>query len=116
MVLEELVALEPIFHRSPGGITRAEFELMTAHSFWEIGASGAVYDRETVWRVLEQRFKQAEPDEWRAEDFRLQTLGPATHLLTYLLHQGERMSRRMTLWRRENERWVILYHQGTLVR
>ena len=38
-VLAELIALEPLFH-APGGMTRAEFEALTAPDFAEVGASG----------------------------------------------------------------------------
>ena len=36
-------------------------------------------------------------------------------MVTYLLRQGERLSRRMSAWRRVEGEWRILYHQGTLV-
>jgi hypothetical protein len=39
---------EPIFHRPEHGTTRADFEAMTADDFWEVGASGGVYDRAFV--------------------------------------------------------------------
>ena len=48
-VLAELIAREPIFHRLELGTSRADFEAQTAPDFFEVGASGAIYDRETVW-------------------------------------------------------------------
>ena len=36
-------------------------------------------------------------------------------LLTYTLWQGERVTRRLTVWQRHDGRWRILYHQGTIV-
>jgi len=44
----QLSELEPIFHRPEAGMTRADFEGMTEASFWEVGASGARYSRESV--------------------------------------------------------------------
>jgi hypothetical protein len=35
--------------------------------------------------------------------------------LTYTLHQGARITRRSTIWRRTGEGWKIVYHQGTMV-
>src|SRR3954447_25922850 len=55
-VLDELVAREPLFHRTERGTSRAAFEAMTADDFWEVGASGARYDREFVWTVLQRRY------------------------------------------------------------
>src|SRR3954465_598456 len=54
-VLDGLVAREPLFHRTERGTSRAAFEAMTADDFWELGASGARYDRELVWTGLQRR-------------------------------------------------------------
>jgi hypothetical protein len=37
-----------------------------------------------------------------------------TNLLTYILVQPDRITRRSTLWRHTNNGWQILYHQGTI--
>ena len=37
------------------------------------------------------------------------------YLVTYTLIQGERITRRATIWRRTIEGWKIVYHQGTVV-
>jgi hypothetical protein len=112
-VLGELAALEPLFHRTERGTTRRDFEAMTAPDFWEIGASGARYDREFVWSVLEQRYAEDAPDEWETGDFACRPLGPGTYLLTYELRQGARLTRRATVWERADAGWRAVYHQGT---
>jgi hypothetical protein len=115
-VLVALIAREPLFHRPEFGTTRADFERMTAEDFWETGASGRRYDRAFVLDELERRHAPGpSEDAWRTEDFRGRALGASTWLLTYTLHQGPRVSRRMTLWRRDADGWRALYHQGTLV-
>lgn len=113
-VLEKLRRREPIFHRPELGTTRADFEAMTAPDFWEVGASGQRYDREYVWSVLDERDRYAE-DPWRTSDFWCGRLGPDVYLLTYTLAQGTRLTRRSTVWERRDGRWLIRYHQGTLV-
>ena len=115
-VLVALTAREPLFHRPEFGTTRADFARMVADDFWETGASGRRYDRAFVLDELERRHAHGLPeDEWRTEDFGCRALGASTWLLTYTLHQGPRVSRRMTLWRRDADGWRALYHQGTLV-
>jgi hypothetical protein len=114
-VLAQLVAREPLFHRTELGTDRAAFEAMTAEDFWEVGASGTVYDREVVWTALEQRYAAGEPDEWRTSDFRLRQLGVRVYLVTYLLQQGSRVTRRSTIWEDAGGSWRIVYHQGTPV-
>ena len=74
-VLTDLISREPLFHRTEFGTSREVFESMTMPDFWEVGASGAVYDREFVWATLERRYVAAEPDEWETSDFRLRPAG-----------------------------------------
>lgn len=117
-VQDELQLREPIFHRRELGTTRADFEAITAPDFWEVGASGAVYSREDVWASLEPRY--ADPnywarDSWETSDFRCRQLAPDSYLLTYTLRQGERVTRRLTVWKRSGGAWQIVYHQGTVV-
>lgn len=111
---EALRAREPIFHRPELGTSRANFERMTDESFWEVGASGRVYDRDFVLDNLEQRYSVPHADIWEVGEFNCQALGGSVFLVTYLLVQGSRLSRRATLWRYTGE-WRALYHQGTLI-
>jgi hypothetical protein len=110
----ELRAREPIFHRPELGTRRVDFERMMAPEFREVGASGRPYDRELVLRTLEERHAAPFDDPWEVREFVCQRLDVRLYLATYLLLQGERRSRRATLWRREDEGWKIVYHQGTL--
>jgi hypothetical protein len=117
-VLTELQRREPIFHRRELGTTRADFEAITSTDFWEVGASGEVYSREQVWASLERRY--ADPDywagdSWETSDFLCRQLTPNAYLLTYRLRQRERVTRRLTIWKRSGDAWEIVYHQGTVV-
>jgi len=116
-VLAELRALEPVFHGEHAPRTRAEFEAQTAPDFWETGASGRRYSREFVWSVTAERGASGYTDDrdWTAEDFQVRPAGCATFLLTYTLHQGGRVTRRLTVWQLRGGAWRILYHQGTVV-
>jgi hypothetical protein len=118
-ILEELSGREPVFHRPELGTTRADFEGMTDEGFWEVGASGRRYSREHVLDVLEDRHQVAShlalEDTWEATDFACRELGGDTYVLTYTLLQGQRKTRRTTLWRRTADDWKILFHQGTVV-
>ncbi len=113
--LKELIKREPIFHHPKYGTTRKDFENMMEESFWEVGASGREYSREFVLDVLEERAKNPVEDKWETVDFYCMELAPDNYLLTYTLHQGERITRRATIWRRHGNDWKIVYHQGTIV-
>ncbi len=114
-VLSELLAREPIFHRPQFGTTREDYLAQTAEDYWEVGASGAVYDRAHVIDTLVARGKVAGDEDWVVSDARLRRLSPETFALTYRLDQAGRLTRRLTLWRRDPDGWRILYHQGTII-
>jgi hypothetical protein len=114
-IQQELIAREPIFHRSEPGTTRAAFSAMTTDDFWEVGASGRRYSKEYLLDTLMQRQVEAQKDHWEATDFFCQLIAPDNYLLTYTLRQNARLTRRATLWRHAPHGWLIVYHQGTVI-
>jgi hypothetical protein len=114
-VLDELIKREPIFHRPEFGTTRQDFENMTIETFWEVGASGRRYSRKYVMDTLELQHSQPHEDIWETRDFHCLEIAPDNYLITYTLIQGERVTRRSTIWRRCVRDWKIVYHQGTIV-
>ncbi len=113
-----LASREPIFHRAEHGRTRADFEAMTAPDYREISASGRWFDRAFVLDTLEARYADPAYDPMagmRVEGLAVRDLGAGLWQVTYDLWQGERHTRRSTLWRREDDRWVAVFHQGTVV-
>lgn len=115
LATEALAAREPVFHRPELGTSRAAFEAMTAPEFWEIGASGRRYDRATVLDILEARHRQPVEESLSLTNFACQKLADDLYLATYLLDQAGRISQRSSIWRYSEERWQIVFHQGTLI-
>ena len=114
-VLEELRRREPIFHVAEFGTTIADFERLMSPDYWEVGASGRRYSREFILAHLRENPPvDAATAGWTTEQHALRQLGPETYLLTYTLHQQQRVTRRSTIWQRTVEGWRILYHQGTI--
>jgi hypothetical protein len=116
--LAELRAREPIFHRPELGTGRADFEAMTVPDYWEVGASGQVYSRDVCLDVLERRY--ADPgydamDGLEVSDFTVRLAGGDVWLATYQLRQGDRLTRRVSVWRCQPDGWLLIYHQGTVV-
>jgi hypothetical protein len=114
-ILERLRSREPLFHRPELGTTRAAFEAQITGDFWEVGASGRRYSREFVLATLEARWSEPHGDPWHTSEFHLREVGEDTFALTYTLQQESRVTRRLTLWRREGVSWKALFHQGTIV-
>jgi hypothetical protein len=115
-VLEELRRREPIFHRPEFASDRIGFERMMSLDYWEVGASGRRYSRDFILRTLEANPPiDADAAGWQSWDHQCRRLGPDTYLLTYRLRQGDRLTRRVTIWLNTPEGWQVLYHQGTIV-
>ena len=114
-ILEELKSREPLFHHPELGTSESDYERMTEEDFWEVGASGRIYNRSYVIKNLVERYSKPFIDEWVLKDCLCRELSSDVYLFTYTLWQGDRQSRRATLWRRSASDWKIVYHQGTLV-
>lgn len=115
-VLKELRMMEPIFHTRAFGITLEDFSRRMPDDYWEIGASGARYDRAFILQQLASTPPvDAESAGWRTSEYKLRELSEQAFLLTYRLQQGDRITLRSTLWRRTVSGWQILFHQGTVV-
>ncbi|MEZ2347868.1 DUF4440 domain-containing protein [Terriglobus sp. RCC_193] len=114
-VLEELCMLEPIFHTRAFGVTLDDFARRMVDDYWEIGASGARYDRAFILKHLASAPPvDAEEACWVTSDHAVRCLAADTFLLTYRLQQQERVTLRSTLWRQAEQGWQILFHQGTV--
>jgi hypothetical protein len=111
-ILEELRRREPIFHCPERG---TDFASMISNDFWEIGASGNRYSRDHVLSVLATREPDPTESSWRTEAHHCRLLSSDTYLFTYTLHQGDRITRRTTIWRQSASGWQALFHQGTIV-
>jgi GNAT superfamily N-acetyltransferase len=111
----ELAALEPVLHTEASRPHAGRVDALLAPTFFEIGASGRRYSREDVVAVLDRRVAEGTFEPLQAGEFRCTRLDGGCFLVTYLLSEGERVTRRSSAWRHDAGRWQILYHQGTVV-
>ena len=91
----------------PGGLAA-----LIADDFVEFGASGRRWSADEV-RAIVQAGSVALP-RLEPEAFAATPLARDVVLVTYRL-AGERPSQRSSLWVRRAARWVIRFHQGTLI-
>jgi hypothetical protein len=68
-----------------------------------------------VLDALEERYEHPTEAVWEIRDSHCSEIAADNYLATYTLIQGERITRRATIWRRSVEGWQIVYHQGTIV-
>ena len=88
---------------------------MTAPEYREVSASGRRFSRAFVLDTLEPRFEHPTADVWEVGNFHCVEIAADNYLVTYTLVQGERITRRATIWRRTVGGWQIVYHCGTVV-
>ena len=114
-ILQALKALEPIFHSAHFDATPKKFEQFVASNFWEVGASGNRYSREFALKVLSERDESPDAANWQTDDWYVAEAGTDNFLLTYTLIQPGRITRRLSVWRKQEAGWQVIYHQGTVV-
>jgi hypothetical protein len=103
--LEHVVALELRLLDPAVRADRAEVERLLDPEFREIGASGRAWDRDSIVAAL-----AADPGEpVRVRDVSAQFVAEGVALVTYALPGSLRSS----LWRRGEDGWRVLFHQGT---
>ena len=90
--------------------TRRDWATLAAlihDDFYEIGASGCVYERESVIELL----LAERSAETQASGFEATRLGPGVVLLTYWT---DTPAVRTSIWLKANDgTWQIVHHQGT---
>ena len=107
--LEELMT-KPDVRRSP-----EELKQLLADDFREFGGSGRVFDKQQIIDALQKQ----EPCELWLEDFQATLLADNIVLVTYRgncrFAGSETVNRslRSSIWRKENGRWLVVFHQGT---
>lgn len=99
----ELLLLEPLVRNDPDQVRQ-----LLHSDFVEYGCSGRTWDRESV---TEATSNSHEPI--AAIDLRATRLGDEAVLLTYTSESVGRRALRSSIWVRERDCWVMLFHQGT---
>jgi hypothetical protein len=104
IVRRELALLEP------GVRGDAERVLALLHpDFLEHGASGRVWDRESITAVT-----SGTDEAIQATDLQTRYLGADAVLVTYRSREPGREALRSSVWLRDPEAgWLLLFHQGT---
>jgi glyoxylase I family protein len=94
--------------------SRAGLEARMSPDFIEIGSGGILTRAGLISIIL-----GTDPGVWHAEDFAVRELAPTVALVTYrsLIDRGDGgpslIALRSSIWRREDDRWRIEFHQIT---
>lgn len=112
---EELWALEFALI-VPDGREAEVLERHIATDFHEFGASGQRLSYDDALAVVRGRASAPSGDNL-ADLTRVSAvlLAADVALLTYRLSTPERRTLRSSIWRRNDHRWVMVFHQGTII-
>jgi hypothetical protein len=111
-----LLAFEEELLSSQVRASEARLNEMLADEFVEFGSSGRIYDKPSIIRELGESGLVAD---FEIGDFRLVMSGEDAAFVTYHCgvksDSGEviRKSIRSSLWRLADDRWQLIFHQGT---
>jgi hypothetical protein len=81
--------------------------------FREVGASGRTWRRTEMLSALATEDPKDETPV-HVTEMHGQLVTPGLVLVTYVSERAGRRARRSSLWRLAEDRWRLLYHQGTL--
>ena len=107
--LEELLT-NPEIRRCPEELSR-----LLADDFREFGGSGRIFNKSQIIEVL----RNQPPVELWLDEFQLMSLAPDVVLVTYRgncrFPESDKVSHslRSSIWKNQNGRWEVVFHQGT---
>ncbi len=112
----ELIRLELKLHTREGRTSNETLDSLIADEFREIGASGAYFGKQNVL----DRLPNEDEIKIEASDFEYRRFSQSIAHLTYKsklfcpVGTLVRTSYRTSIWRLENGKWQMIFHQGTV--
>ena len=111
ILAESLKALEEQLLQGKFRKNREAVSALLAEEFREFGSSGRVYGKQQILDLLEN--EQQSPI--TLTDFSVQQLNSDVALITYKSVRETQTALRSSLWIFREERWQMIFHQGTKV-
>ena len=115
-IKEHLIILERKLLNSVERKSVEEISPLFTDDYIEFGSSGKIYNKKDTIEAL-----QEEPSlQISAYNFKVNLLVPETALVTYTAVKKDKTnneiaSLRSSVWKKTNERWQIVFHQGSKI-
>lgn len=95
----------------------SDLDLLLADDFREFGSSGEIYDKKLILERL-PKDTQISPVEFLVSDFQIKELAENIILATFktdktLSDKSHVVALRTSIWRKNNNSWQMIFHQGT---
>jgi hypothetical protein len=92
---------------------RVILDLLIADNFYEIGASGNVYHKKDILEALP--LEQQHDVYGNISEFEIALLSDTFIRAHYLLQEKDRLTRRTSLWQKDQNSYQMIFHQGTVI-
>ena len=108
--------------QTPKNFSIEDLSMLIDENFYEVGQSGKSWNKEQIIEYFNQQISNTKnPCVVTMEDEKFVTVDKSIVLITYIFKQTDASSnfssssRRSSLWKKQGEKWVMLFHQGTPV-
>ncbi|MFS0613922.1 DUF4440 domain-containing protein [Lederbergia ruris] len=91
-----------------------ELHELLADDFLEFGSSGISYDKKAQLDAA-KAINMNKPIQFTVTDFKIKLLATDVILATYrtLRHNDSKYVLRSSIWKKNNSKWQMIFHQGT---
>jgi hypothetical protein len=103
----ETQLMDPEFRKDSAKVSE-----QLADDFREFGSSGRHWTRQEILDLLATEPTYSAPE---IEDFRIQKIASDVVLVTYRARRVDTATLRSSIWIYRDEKWQILFHQGTKI-
>jgi hypothetical protein len=101
----ELKLLDPKIRHN-----RDELEKLVSKKFLEYGSSGSIY---TYNDIISDLSIETEEIKYKIIEMNVKKLSDKICLLLYVIEMNNNIFNRSSIWKREENEWKIIFHQGT---
>jgi hypothetical protein len=88
-----------------------ELDILIAENFYEIGASGKIYDKKNI--LLHLPLEQNNDPVGKIIDFEIYQISENLIRAHYNLEEKTRRTMRTSIWKRQHNNYQMIFHQGT---
>jgi hypothetical protein len=102
--------LETSLHKRQVRHSTEATSALLADAFIEFGSSGRVWNKASI---IESMRREEVVQQVTVEDFAARGLAPDVVLVTYVSKKDDGSTLRSSIWKRCEEKWQMIFHQGT---
>ncbi len=117
-IRQELFKLEDLLLQPSIRKSTSELSNILSEEFIEFGSSGKIFSKQQIIDALQQE----SPIKMTIHNFEIKELAPSVILSTYQISVDDKSAQpivtslRSSIWKLLDEKWQMIFHQGTLIK